>query len=209
MSTVPLLSSEWGAREVLGDLVALLAAWGVWAIVVPPPALPPSLVSRATPPPTMTFGHTTSLAQSRKRFLLSYSIVIGFLHLLVFLFLLHLWDIIMALHLWRLCLHSLLCRGPWRPLSHDHFSESSASEQTMSFPPHCGVPTAVPSAQPLRLLLMCLLLLLGWRWLVSGFLLWFLLLHWLLLPRWFLFGLRKLSSFPSSRISRHTWTFMT
>jgi len=52
----------------------------------------------------------------------------------------------------------------------------------------------------LRLLLMCLLLLLGWCWVVSGLLLLFLLLRWLLLPRRFLFGLRKLSSFASSRI---------
>ena len=94
---------------------------GVWAIVVPPPALPPSPVSRATPPPTMTFGHTTSLAQSRKRFLLSYSIVMGFLMgfllLLVFLFLLRLWDIIMALHLWHLRLRSLLRRGVLCPMT--------------------------------------------------------------------------------------------
>jgi hypothetical protein len=69
VSTVPFLSSEWGAREDLGVLVAL-AAWGVWVIIVPPPAVPPSPVSRHTPPTTMTFGHTTSLAQSRKRFLL-------------------------------------------------------------------------------------------------------------------------------------------
>ena len=144
VSTVPLLSSEWGAREDLGDLVALLAAWGVWVIAVPPPALPLSLVSRTTPPTTMTFGHTTSLAQSRKRFLLSYSTVMGLLHLLVFLFLLRLWDIIMALHLWRLRLRLLLCRGVLCPMT----ISLSLRFGTMSFPHHGGVPTAVPSAQP-------------------------------------------------------------
>ena len=117
VSTVPLLSSEWGAREDLGDFVTLLAAWGVGVVVVPPPALPPSPVSRTTPPTTITFGHTISLDQSRKRFLLSYSTIMGLLHFLVFLFLLRLWDIIMALHLWRLRLRSLLRRGVLCPMT--------------------------------------------------------------------------------------------
>ncbi len=112
-----------------------LADWGVWVIVVPPSAVPPSPVSRHTPPMTMTFGHTTSLAHSRKRFLLSYSTVMGrLLHLLEFLFLLRLWDIIMALHLWRLRLRSLLRRSVLCPM-------------TISLPLPL-VPTAVLSAQP-------------------------------------------------------------
>ena len=109
VSTVPLLSLEWGAWEGLGVLVDL-TDWGVWVIVVPLPAVPPSPDSRHTPPTMMTFDPTTSLAQSRTRFLLSYSTIMGLLHLLEFLFLLRLRDIIMALHLWRLHLRLLLCR---------------------------------------------------------------------------------------------------
>jgi hypothetical protein len=43
---------------------------------------------------------------------------------------------------------SAFAASPRRPLSHNNISDSSASELTMSFPPHGGVPTAVPSAQP-------------------------------------------------------------
>jgi hypothetical protein len=43
---------------------------------------------------------------------------------------------------------SAFAASPRRPLSHDDISASSASELTISFPPHSGVPTAVPSAQP-------------------------------------------------------------
>ena len=92
-STVPLLSTEWGAREDLGVLVALVE-WGVWVIIVPPPAVPPSPVSQHTPPTTMSFGPTTSLAQSQKRYLLSSSTVMGILHLLEY--------IPTSLHLWRI-----------------------------------------------------------------------------------------------------------
>ena len=91
-STVPLLSSEWGAREDLGFLVALVA-WGVWVFVVPPLAIPLPQVSLLTPP-TERFGPTTFRVQFRRRFLLSSSTIMGLLHLLG--------DIPTSLHLWRI-----------------------------------------------------------------------------------------------------------
>ncbi len=88
-STVPLLSSEWGAREDLG----VLAAWGVWVFVVPLLAVPLPHVSLLIPP-TERFGPTTSRVQFWRRFLLSSSTIMGLLHLLG--------DIPTSLHLWRI-----------------------------------------------------------------------------------------------------------
>ena len=56
-STVPLLSSKWGARGDWGVSVVLVA-WGVRVIVVPPPT--PQVFCH-TPPTTTRFKPTTSL----------------------------------------------------------------------------------------------------------------------------------------------------
>ena len=103
--TVPLLSLEWGAREDLGVLVAL-AAWGVWVIVVLPPAIPLPQVSLLTPP-TERFRPTTVRVQFRRQFLLSSSTIMGLLHLLG--------DIPTSLHLWHHCSDSFSAAvfAPW------------------------------------------------------------------------------------------------
>ena len=97
---------------------------------------------------------------------------------------------------------------PLCPLSHEDISASSALDLTMSFPPHDGVPTAVPLAPPPAPPHVPA----PPPGLASGGVtspppvpsppL-------VVTPLAFLFGLRKLSSFPPSRIQKHTWMFMT
>jgi len=146
VSTVPLLSSEWEAREDLGDLVGPPGGLGgmgyrrasarhtpvsnfleyssnndyfrSYTFPHPiPDTIPPVVFHHhGAPPPPGVFVPSPTM---------------GYHHGPA-----------------SVASVSAFAASPRRPLSHDNFSESSASELTMSFPPQGGVPTAVPLAQP-------------------------------------------------------------